>query len=97
MEERGHYDSSNPTKSTTNKIETIPKNIFFNEVYLPSKDLLSRRSCRISLRVQGDDYVGAKLFSLKNLLGNLFRDFGRDRVMALHLEEKVKVKDENDP
>ena len=46
--------------------------------------------------MQGDDDVGAELFSLKNLLGNLFRDFGWDRVMALHLEEKVKVKDENE-
>ena len=62
----------------------------FNELYLPSKDLLSRRSCRISLRVQGDDDVGAELFSLKNLLRNLFCDFGWDLVMALHLEEKVK-------
>ena len=44
--------------------------------------------------MQGDDDVGAELFSLKNLLGNLFRDFGWDRVMALHLEEKVK--DENE-
>ena len=46
--------------------------------------------------MQGDDDVGAELFSLKNLLGNLFRDFGWDRVMALHLEEKVKVKDGNE-
>ena len=46
--------------------------------------------------MQGDDDVGAELFSLKNLLGNLFRDFCWDRVMALHLEEKVKVKDENE-
>ena len=46
--------------------------------------------------MQGDDDVGAELFSLKNLLGNLFRDFCWDRVMALHLEEKVKVKGENE-
>ena len=46
--------------------------------------------------MQGDDDVGAELFSLKNLLGNLFRDFCWDRVMALHLEEKVEVKDENE-
>ena len=46
--------------------------------------------------MQGDDDVGAELFSLKNLLGNLFRDFCWDRVMALHLEEKVKDENEHE-
>ena len=44
--------------------------------------------------MQGDDDVGADLFSLKNLLGNHFRNFCWDRVMALHLVDKVK--DENE-